>query len=165
LIKKRTKLSATVFVMLAVGLLLTTFMSAASATTSMTISGKWAMTGGTTIDQRSIGNNGFLHLHGTGFFIGGISGPFTSDAYWWEHNVGAPNEWTNGLVIITISPATVMGKTGTLLFTFSGILGGGGSWIIISGTGQLANLHGHGTFSSTGGFPQIAYEGQIHFSP
>ena len=38
-----------------------------------------------------------------------------------------------------------------------------GQWVIISGTGYLANLHGQGTWS---GPPfNLAYSGQIHFDP
>ena len=118
-----------------------------------------------TVETKSAGNNGFLHLHGTGYFIGSISGPFTSEAYWRAHKVGTPDQWSNGHVVITISPAKIGVKTGSLVLMFNGILGGDGIWVIISGTGELANLHGQGTFSSTGGFPQIAYEGQIHFDP
>jgi hypothetical protein len=44
------------------------------------------------------------------------------------------------------------------------ILGGSGNWRIISGTGELANLHGQGTQEGTvpGG---MAYEGYVHFYP
>ena len=39
-----------------------------------------------------------------------------------------------------------------------------GTWVIISGTGELANLHGQGTWWNLG-LGQFEYEGQIHFDP
>lgn len=50
------------------------------------------------------------------------------------------------------SPATVMGKMGTLYFTLDSLTGaGGGNWVIIGGTGDLAGLHGRGTTAPGGG--------------
>jgi hypothetical protein len=48
-----------------------------------------------------------------------------------------------------------------------------GQWVILSGTGELANLHGRGTWwgpgyegeEIPGERPDIHYEGQIHFKP
>lgn len=37
-----------------------------------------------------------------------------------------------------------------------------GHWVIIGGTGDLANIHGQGTFEGPSG--TVDYEGQIHFS-
>jgi hypothetical protein len=37
-----------------------------------------------------------------------------------------------------------------------------GHWVIIGGTGELADVHGHGTFQGLPG--TLTYEGQIHFS-
>ena len=37
-----------------------------------------------------------------------------------------------------------------------------GHWVIIGGTGDLANVHGHGTLTGPSG--TLRYEGQIHFS-
>ena len=37
-----------------------------------------------------------------------------------------------------------------------------GRWVIIGGTGGLADVHGHGTF--WGGSTDLDYEGQVHFS-
>ena len=64
---------------------------------------------------------------------------------------------------------TVEGATGTLEFLFIGTSPGAldvwdGTWRIISGTGELANLHGNGVFWATG-LGAVHYEGQIHFDP
>lgn len=41
-----------------------------------------------------------------------------------------------------------------------------GTWVIISGTGDLANLHGQGTWwHSRTGATGLEYEGQVHFDP
>jgi hypothetical protein len=64
---------------------------------------------------------------------------------------------------------TVAGKTGTLEFSFIGTspgpeYGWSGTWRILGGTEDLANLHGQGVIWSndSGG---VHYEGQIHFDP
>lgn len=57
---------------------------------------------------------------------------------------------------------TVAGKTGSLVFGFSGTAAPDGSFegqfVIIGGTGDLANLNGRGTIQSPG-----TYTGVIHF--
>jgi hypothetical protein len=64
---------------------------------------------------------------------------------------------------------TVDGKTGTLELLFIGTSPGAlddwsGTWRILSGTGELANLHGKGVFWATG-LGAVHYEGQVHFDP
>jgi len=62
-----------------------------------------------------------------------------------------------------------MGKTGTLEMLFVGTSPGGtnginnwtGTWRIISGTDELANLHGQGVFWNNYAL-DIHYEGRIH---
>ncbi|MFN2292181.1 MAG: DUF3224 domain-containing protein [Anaerolineae bacterium] len=63
----------------------------------------------------------------------------------------------------------VDGKEGTLEILFVGFSPGAlddwnGTWRILSGTGELANLHGQGVFWATG-MGACHYEGQIHFAP
>ncbi len=63
----------------------------------------------------------------------------------------------------------VDGKEGTLEFLFVGFSPGAlddwnGTWRILGGTGELANLHGQGVFWSNG-LMDVHYEGQIHFAP
>ncbi len=72
---------------------------------------------------------------------------------------------------------TVLGVSGSLTMHFEakgyGNLARGptyydlaGTWVIVSGTGGLANLHGQGTlFHAMTGFSGIEYEGQVHFDP
>jgi len=64
---------------------------------------------------------------------------------------------------------TVEGKSGTLTMyleakgttPFTNLEG---TWVIVDGTGDLANLHGQGTWWKLLG-PGLGYEGQIHFDP
>ncbi len=60
------------------------------------------------------------------------------------------------------------GREGTLTIIMSGWSYGdlaewSGRWTILNGTGELANLHGHGAMSSNG-LMDVHYEGQMHFS-
>ncbi len=67
---------------------------------------------------------------------------------------------------------TVNGKLGTLTmvleakFTYPTINYPSleGTWLIKSGTGELSNLHGQGTWCNSAG-QILVYEGQIHFDP
>jgi len=40
-----------------------------------------------------------------------------------------------------------------------------GTWVFISGTGDLAGVHGQGTWWHTSGVSGLAYEGNMHFDP
>jgi hypothetical protein len=132
----------------------------------MTISGQILVTGYTIYDTRYAGesDNVFVSLSLRGRFTGGISGSYTSESCWIRHNAGLPDVWTIVHGVDFISPATVMGKTGTLDFMLNGKSAEGGNWVIIGGTGDLANLHGQGTYSPAGG-AVVNYEGQVHFDP
>ena len=66
---------------------------------------------------------------------------------------------------------TVEGKTGKVTFMMQGISPKPGdvaywtgTWRIMGGTGELANIHGNGVIYSNG-LLDVHYEGQIHFSP
>ncbi len=93
---------------------------------------------------------------------GDIVGSATSEARWVNHNVGTPDLTRNVHTILTFSPATVAGKTGTIYFMLNGATGGG-NWVILGGSGELAGLHGQGTFTTNG--LALNYEGEIHFDP
>jgi hypothetical protein len=68
---------------------------------------------------------------------------------------------------------SVAGLEGTLemlilkVWGDSAIAGYHGKWVILSGTGELENLRGQGTFffDNYNPLPSGPYEGQIHFDP
>jgi hypothetical protein len=105
----------------------------------------------------------------TAQFSGDVSGDTTYEAFWILHNfvppTGGPDITANIHEKIFLPSATVLGKSGSL--TLKANLAserGEWHWTIISGTGELVNLHGTGTWVEVG--PMIeAYEGQVHFDP
>jgi len=75
--------------------------------------------------------------------------------------------WYKGTVTFTL-----MDKSGTMKIMFIGkspgnIMVWSGTWVILSGTGSLANIHGQGVFRSSEdqvNHPGVFYEGKIHFA-
>ena len=64
----------------------------------------------------------------------------------------------------------VLDKVGTLVIRYAGKVTSAGEiishWVIQSGTGDLVNLCGQGTFSGVGGPGDLfQYSGKIHFEP
>jgi hypothetical protein len=168
MVKKRTKALSAVFAALAVALLFSMAMSVAYATKPIPVSGQIIILGATNVVTEPAGgsDNSITTLNLYGVFVGSISGSYTSESRWITHNFGMPDSWTHALGVDTISPAAVMGKTGTITFLLDGKTGEGGTWVIIGGTGDLANLRGQGKYtpSATSTYINI-YEGQIHFDP
>jgi hypothetical protein len=89
--------------------------------------------------------------------IGTFTGTASQQATTVVHPTGAANFF--GAETCT---CTVAGKTGSLVIGFSGTSAHNGSFegqfVIVSGTGDLANLNGRGTIQS----PNV-YTGVIHF--
>jgi hypothetical protein len=122
--------------------------------------------GSSTVRQAGNSDNTIMVLSG-GIFVwtGGIAGPCSWEGRWVIHSLGDPlKEATNTVGYYTIE-ATVDGKQGTLVIEAKANTNSPHhpNWVIISGTGELANLHGQGTF--TGSFPVWNYVGQVHFDP
>jgi hypothetical protein len=164
---KEKKTSSTIFMILTFSILFAMSLSVANATASIPVSGSIFITAATvTPNPAGESDNAVLHLISTGTYTGSITGSYTGDGRWVGHNVGTPDLWRNTHNVATFSSATVMGKTGTLSIMLIGKTDGG-TWVIIGGTGDLAGLHGQGTYSSTGAlFGKVAdYEGEIHFDP
>ena len=110
-----------------------------------------------------------------------ISGPTLTDD-WAGDFVGASDQ---DFVVVNHSVAgfnnyrgliefegSVLGAEGTLVMKTNGKQAGGtalpsaaqwtGHWVIVSGTGDLENLSGQGTFSGPSGF--LTYTGKVHFT-
>jgi hypothetical protein len=158
------------------------------ATKPTQIEGKWIATSGLTFigPEKSVGANHFDVTTNTGkYVLGPISGTFVQTINWvWHFGDPSvmplpenPNLWPPGefswKIDRTFLTCSVAGKTGTLtmhleakgtidpshsLFTLEG------TWVIISGTEGLADLHGQGTWWNLAG-GGLGYEGQIHFDP
>lgn len=166
--KNRTKLLSAVFVTFAVSLLFSIPLPVANATNSIPVSGQIVILGATNVVENPAGNsdNIFYNLNLYGVFAGDIAGIYTSESIWITHDTGTTDSWTKAHGVDTISPATVMGKTGTLTFMLNGKTGVGGTWVILSGTGDLSNCRGHGTYTPSTASPYINYyEGEVHFDP
>ena len=175
-------------VLIVVALLLLT-MPMVLASELIPISGKWSGGIPTFSDVKKAGTNGFITMHQTGvFFEGDIDGTFVMDMERIHHYndketvkalpesapfiswLQIPAEF-NAKAYRTVE-GTVLGYTGALFMRLEckGTLPAApphaleGTWVIISGTGELANLHGQGTWWNEGS-GEFGYEGQVHFDP
>ena len=153
------------------------------------ISGEWRFTGPIPplySDQKLAGANMFATQYNTGAYdVGPIIGTFEQYIYMKMHFgdpkldfeyiiTTPPNTWPSyeyNWHIERFFTGTVNGKEGT--FTMNLETTGShpsspgsmkGTWVIISGTDELANLHGQGTWTNLGAM-RLSYEGMIHFSP
>ena len=150
-------------------------MSTVSGNKPTTITGTWRAAGGTQISPTKIaGANKFTYFQVTGEYLTGpLEGDFihniTTTTHYGEPEQLPPAKFSWKME--RIFTGSVNDNQGTLLIHLraKGIRGGApgtlkGTWVIISGTDDLANLHGRGTFTNLGG-GQFSYEGQIHFEP
>ena len=88
-------------------------------------------------------------------FVGPIFGVGDYDA----HVLLKPDGTINAHGVVTLTFARVDGKIGTLIIKMETY-----NWRIISGTGNLENLHGEGTVTWVNSIHYIL-DGQIHFDP
>jgi hypothetical protein len=118
-----------------------------------------------TTSFRQAGGNTLVTLARTGVNSGDIVGDFTQNLNAVLHPSGEIN--FNGTETCA---CTVDGQSGTLVFRLQGkqdYQGGPfrGEIVILSGTGDLANLHGQGTFTGAGAGSSTTYEMWLHFDP
>ena len=112
-------------------------------------------------------DNAFMDVSIPLKWVGGIKGTCINEMRWIILHHDTPKEMTLIPGVMTFTNAEVDGKKGTLTIRYFNVETAeefGGVWRIISGTGELANLHGEGTISVLS-FPVFAYTGQIHFDP
>jgi hypothetical protein len=142
----------------------------AQAAQSTPVEGLWRYIS-TTLDIKYANGNTFVTTHEDGIWAGGFSGTSTEAGLVVIHNSGF---WSFNAIVSFVG--TVEGKTGTLEMSVVGKKPAGpgaqweGKWVILSGTGELRNLHGQGTWwgpgaSGPGVWGDIPYAGQIHFAP
>jgi uncharacterized membrane protein len=153
-------------------------VSIVSAAKPEQISGGWMVTDFSPIPPtKNAGANRFTLADVEGVYTSGpIVGTFEHELVTILHfgnpEQTLPSKFFNWKMVRTFE-GTVNGKAGTLIIhlTATGVMGAPagtlkGKWVIISGTGELANLQGQGTFTNVGGGSgAFAYEGQIHFNP
>ncbi len=154
----------------AVALLSTLWMPAVHATESITAEGTFDYTYEITGMRVSDEGNIFIDAKEWEVWIGAFDG--TAEAVF---RVGIfPLEGFWNVWLRSTFTGTVQDKSGTLIIQLVGKrtmwdaerFWWSGQWMIVSGTGELANLHGQGTwwgpgFGAEG--PDIFYSGQIHF--
>jgi hypothetical protein len=106
------------------------------------------------------GSNKISSITGQWVIYGGIMGSFTAD----ETSILHPDNTTTSSGMITCS-CTVAGKSGTLMwsFTYTGAADGSyrGQFFDFHGTGDLAKLHGQGTFQGQGS--HATYTTELYF--
>ncbi len=151
---------------LTVAAILASTFSFAYATKPTSITGTWTFSDTNTIDQKFVsdGSTEFRTVTDNIILSGGITGTGTSQRSLTIHDIG-PNFWVTSQSLFTVK-AVVDGKEGTLYIKAVGNSHSSpdGEWRIISGTDDLANLHGQGTFSHISPIA-FNYAGQIHFDP
>ncbi len=140
-------------------------ISAVYARKPMLVAGTMSPAGMPTIvtSQPGKSDNLVLEISNSMAWVGSFVGSSTAQVHWnviKSSDEEAPGHHMSGKSV-WILDAVYDGKEGTLI-----IKGDQGIWRIISGTGELANLRGQGTFSIIN--PDImlmGYEGQVHFDP
>jgi len=126
------------------------------------------------------------HITGMRFADGNTFLDVTSDDFWTGTFVGHSHSVYRAVIyssgfwygegLTTFEYCTVAGKSGTLVMVMVGKKSAvypfwwSGKWVILSGTGDLANLRGQGTWWGPGAPApgvegSVSYSGKIHFEP
>jgi hypothetical protein len=136
-------------------------------------------------DMKTAGCNTFLTVHDDGRWTGTFHGPLGNDDPAESYEEGRIVLHCSGAVsfngIVTFDEVYVDGQKGGLVISVNGRTPDGtalppvgepwqGRWVILSGTGELENLHGSGDWWGPGagepfvwGF--VEYGGKTHFAP
>jgi len=151
-------------VALAAVLLATPYIGTVYATQPTAVSGSFDYTFEVT-GMREADGNVFLYAAEDEVWIGDFEG--TSQAVF---RVGMFRSGFWNVWLRSTFTGTVLGKSGTLVIQLVGKKPGGedwyGQWVILEGTGELADLRGRGTWWGPGAgpvSPNIEYMGQVHF--
>ena len=143
----------------------------------ITVEGEWDYQGEPFFDEKWADGNYFLSFEDCGTWTGGFEGTVCDAGDMVFHSSGSVfgkyTVWFDGEAWDE-STGTSLGE-GTLEIRFVGKgldeeVGFQGTWVILSGTGDLANLHGQGTWWGWGsdgvvGTPDLFYSGQVHQAP
>jgi hypothetical protein len=151
-----------VFVSVLAVVMLTLPMSTIFAKKPMPVEGTLSPLPGSTYEMRPAGksDNVIVELSGPHVWTGSFEGTSNSESRWVVHRYNSPEVWIGISTTFTLN-VEYNGLTGTLTIKM-----GHGGWRIISGTGDLANLHGQGTtYAIDPTIFLMGYEGQVHFDP
>jgi hypothetical protein len=151
-----------------IGVLLSLFLiPAASATPPMPVLGQWSYLPYKVVIPKTAGSNIFKSGEENGRWLGSFVGTSVDSFEVIAHH--AIFATCQGHISFT---GTVDGKSGTLSINFIGkksLVTGlwSGTWVILSGTDGLANLHGEGTWGgpgylNDGEYGLLTYSGMIH---
>ena len=156
-----------VFISLLVIVLLILTMSVVFAAKPIPVSGTIILTSYTMLNAKPSGNsdNVILTMGLTEEWHGDIEASGTTVATWIVKNkplMTNPDAWLNVHEKLTFQTFTVTGLSGTVTMQLV-ISKTKGSWTILSGTGELANIRGQGKISME--TTPYTYTGQIHFDP
>lgn len=160
------KMSFTLLVVCMVAFLSMLWMPALHATPPTPVSGTFDYTFEIT-DERWADGHYFFEATEWETWEGDFEGTAVSffRVVWFNFDSGPLNVWLRADF-----EGTVMGREGTLVIQLVGWRylpeDWSGQWVIISGTGELANLRGQGIWGGPGfgaPGPDIWYSGQIHF--
>ena len=153
-------------------LLAVPYIGIVHAKPSTAVSGAIIVTGYVPLEILPKGESGNVVMKGmlTVMFVGDIAGSTNYEAFWMIRNDGGTATGANMHEKITFETATVLGKSGSLIIEAN--MGSNRPpdavwhWTILGGTGELANLHGYGTWApeNPGDIVEF-YEGQVHFDP
>ncbi len=133
-----------------------------TAAASFTANGTFTISNTTTTSTQQAGQNTLYNLTQQEVDDGDLTGSFTDE----ETSTSHPD---NTSTFSGRATCTVAGKSGTLMYSFTGTSAADGSFkgqvFDFQGTGDLANLHGQGTFQGQGsnGTYQGIYSDQLHF--
>ena len=153
-----------------VALLATLSMLAVHSTQPTTVSGTFDYTFTITSD-RMAGRHWFFEATEDEVWVGSFEGTAVSffRVTWFDFPSGPLKVWLRGTFTGTVHYGG-MDKEGTMVIQLVGwkypAEDWHGQWVILSGTDELANLHGQGTWWGPGfgdPGPDISYEGDIHF--
>jgi hypothetical protein len=165
----KNMLSAALMVCM-VAILSMLLMPAVHATKPTTASGTVNYTFEVT-GMREADGNTFLYAIEWETWMGDFEG--TAEAFFRVEMFSSADFWN--VWLRSTFTGTVDGKSGTMVIQLVGKKPEGedwyGHWVIISGTDELADLHGRGTWGGPGyrsdikipGDPDLWYEGKIHF--
>jgi hypothetical protein len=140
-------------------------MTGAAAAQPIQASGTWTTTSANFTGQRTVGTNTIVDITYTGIKTGTFDGTVVGQGYIVFHADGTAENHT-----VEVFTGTVNGTPGTVTFNVPGPADASGSLkgnlSIMSGTGELANLHG--TLHLVGSvppccLPEGTYAGTITF--